>query len=86
MINGGLGLLLANNTKTGAIAYGIIAAIVWLIYVAAIVIGERRKAREIRELPPKYEDAMMLNHRGGPRGSHGSEGSQEEYYGPNSYI
>ena len=86
MINGGLGLMLANNTKIGVIAYGVIAAVVWLIYVAAIIIGERRKAREIRELPPKYEDAMMLNHIGGPRRSHGSEASQEEYYGPNSYI
>ena len=53
--------MLAGNTKTGPIAYGIIAAVVWLTYVAAIIIGERRKARD---MPPKYEDAVRLsNHR-----------------------
>ena len=52
--------MLAGNTKTGPIAYGIIAAVVWLTYVAAIIIGERRKARD---MPPKYEDAVRLSNR-----------------------
>ena len=61
IINGGLGFMLAGNTRTGPIAYGIIAAVVWLTYVAAIIIGERRKAKD---MPPKYEDAVRLsNHR-----------------------
>ena len=67
--------MLAGNTKTGPIAYGIIAAIVWLTYVAAIIIGEKRKARD---RPPKYEDAVRLSNRG-------SQSSEEElggYYPP----
>lgn len=83
MINGGLGLMLADNTNTGKIAYGIIAAAMWLIYVTAIVIGERRRARGRREQPPKYEDAVMLHH-SHRRQSNSSETSQEEYYAPNA--
>ncbi|KAH6644678.1 integral membrane protein [Boeremia exigua] len=51
MINGGLGLLLAYDAPLGfapsqgqVIAYGIIAAIMWLLYVTAAVIGERRRS------------------------------------------
>jgi len=74
IINGGLGFMLAGNTKTGPIAYGIIAAVVWLTYVAAIIIGERRKARD---KPPKYEDAVRLSNR---RRSQSSEEDLGGYY------
>jgi len=36
-------LQLANNTTSGKIAYAVIAAIVWLAYVAAAVYGERKR-------------------------------------------
>lgn len=55
IINGGLGFLLADNTRSGAIAYGVIAAIVWLAYVVAAVIGERKRSRVVHQ-PPKYEE------------------------------
>jgi len=54
MINGGLGMLLASNapsflsfgpTQGQIIAYGVVAGIMWLLWVVSSVIGERRKAR-----------------------------------------
>lgn len=51
MINGGLGLLLAYDAPLGfapsqgqVIAYGVVAAIMWLLYVVAAIVGERRRA------------------------------------------
>ncbi|KAF2828052.1 hypothetical protein CC86DRAFT_405074 [Ophiobolus disseminans] len=53
MINGGLGMLLASDapaflafrpTQGQIIAYGVIAGIMWLLWVAAAIIGERRRA------------------------------------------
>ena len=35
IINGGLGLQLSNNTKKGEIAYGVIAGVMWLLWVIA---------------------------------------------------
>jgi hypothetical protein len=48
MINGGLGLLLAGNSKDGAIAYGVIAAVMWLVWVAAMVFGEIKRKKAVR--------------------------------------
>ncbi|KAH7081047.1 hypothetical protein FB567DRAFT_532356 [Paraphoma chrysanthemicola] len=54
MINGGLGLLLASDAPTFTafrpsrgqiIAYGVVAGVMWLLWVAAAVIGERRRSR-----------------------------------------
>jgi hypothetical protein len=69
--------MLAGNTRSGPIAYGIIAAIVWLTYVAAIIIGERRRARD---MPPKYEDAVRLSQRRQSLSS--EEGSTGGHYPP----
>ncbi len=33
VVNGGLGLKLANNTKNGEIAYGVVAGVIGLIYI-----------------------------------------------------
>lgn len=51
IINGGLGLLLAYDaplgfapTQSQVIAYGVVAGIMWLLYVAAAIVGERRRA------------------------------------------
>jgi hypothetical protein len=49
IINGGLGLKLANNSRSGEIAYGIVAGIIWLVWMAAAVYGEIKKARLKRE-------------------------------------
>jgi hypothetical protein len=58
IINGGLGLKLADSmgmsSRGGIIAYGIIAGLVWFAWVAAMVIGERRRKRAIGTSPPKY--------------------------------
>ncbi|KAH9861239.1 hypothetical protein IAQ61_010976 [Plenodomus lingam] len=49
IINGGLGLRLADSmrmsSRGGMIAYGVIAGLVWLVWAAAIVVGERRRKR-----------------------------------------
>jgi hypothetical protein len=72
IINGGLGFLLAANTSYGPIAYGVVAGVFWLAYVAASFIGERRRKRG---LPPKYEET--------PHGS-GTATPRVEYYGQNT--
>jgi hypothetical protein len=60
IINGGLGLQLADSmnmsSRSGIIAYAVIAVIVWLAWVAASIIGERRRARKSANSPPKYEE------------------------------
>jgi hypothetical protein len=68
MINGGLGMLLATETtffmpsQGQIIAYGVVAGIMWLAWVAAAIVGERRRARgmvvrkkEGEVDPPPYE-------------------------------
>lgn len=48
--NGGLGIrlarLLGNNNKSAEIAYGVVAAIFWLAYVASILYGELKRKRD----------------------------------------
>ncbi|KAF2120175.1 hypothetical protein BDV96DRAFT_595747 [Lophiotrema nucula] len=64
MINGGLGMLLAHDTgffvpsKGQMIAYGVIAGIMWLAWVAAAVVGERRRSRgrKSAETGPGYKE------------------------------
>jgi len=43
IINGGLGLLLSDNTRAGEIVYGIVAALVGLTYVTVVVLAGRKK-------------------------------------------
>lgn len=40
IVNGGLGLELADKGKGAYIAYGVVAGIVWLLYIAVAVYGE----------------------------------------------
>ncbi|KAF2125642.1 iron reductase domain protein [Dothidotthia symphoricarpi CBS 119687] len=66
IINGGLGLQLADSmgmsSKKGIIAYGVVAGVMWLAWIAAIVIGERRrKARGVAGAPTKYYEATSNN-------------------------
>ncbi|KAL9085012.1 MAG: hypothetical protein Q9159_004917 [Coniocarpon cinnabarinum] len=54
IINGGLGLKLARNASTGqTAAYGVIAGVVWLVWLGAAMFGEWRKLRSHRL--PEYE-------------------------------
>lgn len=61
LINGGLGLRLADASRSAKIAYGVCAALVGVVYIAAVVFGERRK----RNAPPTYDhsqkDTQMQN-------------------------
>jgi hypothetical protein len=67
IINGGLGLQWADSmnmsSKGGIIAYAVIAVVVWLAWVAASIIGERRRSKRLSDVPPKYEE----RERGGRR-------------------
>jgi len=46
VVNGGLGLKLAANTKHGEIAYGVVAGVIALVY--ALVVVFKRKKTETR--------------------------------------
>jgi hypothetical protein len=68
MINGGLGLLLASDAPafTGIapsqgqiIAYGVIAGIMWLLWVSASVYGERRRKISTQAAVNKEVDAGL---------------------------
>jgi hypothetical protein len=45
LVNGGLGLQLTGQETWAYIAYGVLAGIIGLVYIAAIVFGERKRAR-----------------------------------------
>jgi len=52
MINGGLGLrTAANGTRGEYIAYGVVAGIIWLLWVVLAAVGERRRRRGARIAP-----------------------------------
>lgn len=62
IINGGFGLQFAQRFRlappsTAAIlGYGVVAGIIWLIYVISAIVGERRR-RQTREIdPPPYKE------------------------------
>jgi hypothetical protein len=42
ILNGGLGFLLANYAGPGAIAYGVLAGLVWLLYVFILMVKRDR--------------------------------------------
>lgn len=46
MINGGLGLKLAGNARRGTIiAYGVVAGLIWLVWMLFACFGEVRRRR-----------------------------------------
>ncbi|KAL6703824.1 hypothetical protein ACN47E_009043 [Coniothyrium glycines] len=57
IVNGGLGLKLADSmqmsSRAGMIVYGVVAGIMWLAWVAAMFIGERRRKVANANRPPK---------------------------------
>ncbi|OCL09434.1 hypothetical protein AOQ84DRAFT_388179 [Glonium stellatum] len=63
IINGGLGLQLAKRTRVGApsngrvVAYSVVAAIMWVVYVLAALLGEIRRRRALaRGAPARKEE------------------------------
>jgi hypothetical protein len=44
IINGGLGLRLAANTKNGEIAYGVVAGVVAVVYAVLVVVKRKGKS------------------------------------------
>ncbi|KAI9707917.1 MAG: hypothetical protein M1820_004336 [Bogoriella megaspora] len=81
IINGGLGLMLADNASTGQkAAYGVVAGVIWVMYVAAVVYAEIQRSRVTATetaYPPKYADAVRTES-GGQNVSPGPGG----YYPP----
>lgn len=59
IINGGLGLKLAQNTKGGEIAYGIVAGIVGSVYLTLLVIRIWRRYRMLKEEAAAPRGVMM---------------------------
>jgi hypothetical protein len=77
MINGGLGMLLASDapaflsfrpTQGQVIAYGVIAGIMWLAWVAAAIVGERRR----KSTPKAAKEAEVEDASPAPYRSHKS--------------
>ncbi|KAF2124823.1 hypothetical protein P153DRAFT_258216, partial [Dothidotthia symphoricarpi CBS 119687] len=67
MINGGLGMLLAREapafldfvpTRGQVTAYSVIAGIMWLLWIVAVVVGEKRRSRTQKELAKTNENGM----------------------------
>ncbi|KAK5949786.1 hypothetical protein OHC33_009175 [Knufia fluminis] len=85
MINGGLGLRLASNSpfegngKPKAIAYGVGAAVMFILYVAFVILGERRRTKE------RKEHQQDMSTRGVPLMTHDAEGVQRSGPVPPTY-
>lgn len=66
IVNGGLGLQLSQKTRIFApsqgaiVGYAVVAGVMWVLYVASAIWGERKRRRQAAERvqagpPPKYE-------------------------------
>lgn len=57
IINGGLGFQLANRpgSHSAMIAYSVIAGVMWLVWVAASIIGESRRRKTMAGAEPLYK-------------------------------
>ena len=70
MINGGLGLFLASDAPLGfapsrgqIIAYGVVAGIMWLLWITAAVVGERRRSIPERNIDDESSSVSSLARR-----------------------
>lgn len=70
VINGGLGLKLAANSKSGSIAYGVVAGIMGVGYILAIALKRKAKGRN------DERDHVAMRAKGG-RGGSDEMGSEE---------
>ncbi|KAG8674523.1 hypothetical protein FPOAC2_00548 [Fusarium poae] len=54
IVNGGLGLQLANSSKAYIIAYSVIAGLAAVLYLGAAIVGERRRsASRVKQISPQ---------------------------------
>jgi hypothetical protein len=53
IINGGLGMQLGNVSKAGKIAYGVLAGLIWIVWMAVAVVSEFRS-------PPKADSEPVI--------------------------
>ena len=84
IINGGLGLQLANDASRGQIiAYAVVAAIMWLAYVASAVYGEIKRKRHNKPVGPAAVEKghRMDNLSGSERSLNGSGDNQNHMSG-----
>ncbi|KAK2760332.1 hypothetical protein FQN54_002400 [Arachnomyces sp. PD_36] len=58
MINGGLGLKLAANSKAGNIAYGVVAGVIGVLYLASIGLFETKSSKAKRD--GKMESSIAM--------------------------
>lgn len=64
IINGGLGLDLAGNATTGQLAaYGVVAGVMGLAYLAAIVVGEMERKSSSRQLRHEGSEERMTENK-----------------------
>ena len=61
IINGGLGLQLSGNTTKGRIAYGVIAGVIWLIWVAVASMSYLRSRGPLGETGEKVTNNQTPN-------------------------
>ena len=61
IINGGIGLMLADNTTGGEIAYGVVAGVMGTVYIAAIAWWIRTRIAEVEKQGPGVEMAEVRN-------------------------
>ncbi|KAL9630257.1 MAG: hypothetical protein Q9164_006513 [Protoblastenia rupestris] len=67
IINGGLGLRFADNTRSGEIAYGVVASIVWIAWMSVAVWSQlktNKRTEDTREKslpspPPKWHPMQV---------------------------
>ncbi|KAK5125493.1 hypothetical protein LTR85_000604 [Meristemomyces frigidus] len=82
IINGGLGLRLAGESKSKTIAYAVIAAIVGVVYIVCVVFGEVRRKGKTQNEPPAYDLSQKEMHDLSGSGSNDSvQGPNHEFYG-----
>ena len=77
IINGGLGLQLADNTHKGEVAYAVVAAVMYLLYVGSIVIGESKRRRAMTNYPAGSDKGVQMENVGS---GHRAQNQNQEFY------
>jgi len=67
MINGGLGLQLADAGRSSVIAYGVIAGLMGLVYLAAIAFGELKRERKSSQTATSHAETKQRDREGSGR-------------------
>jgi len=67
MVNGGLGLQLADAGRSSMIAYGVIAGLVGVTYLGAIVFGELKRGKRLSQPAADHAETKQRGHEGSGR-------------------